>query len=103
MKVLATGIFENCPDPTLSEDYYVSLQKFILSEKHLQSNISDVKFFPTSSRQSSPLRYLHVVSVEIIVKTGKLWEPAPAYIFKHLGKSDWLRGNKTRIILTKIH
>ena len=103
VKVFATGIFENCPDEVLSEDYFASLQKFIFSENHLQSNISDVKFIPTSSRQASPTEYLHVVSVEIIVKTARLWEPARAYIFKHLGKSDWLRGNKTRITLTKIH
>ena len=44
VKVLATGIFENCPDNNLSEDYYESLRKFILSEKHLEENISSVKF-----------------------------------------------------------
>ena len=33
----------------------------------------------------------------------KLWEPPGAYIQKHLGKSDWLKGNKRRITLSKIH
>ena len=100
--VYATGIFENCPDQRLFDEYFESLQKFILSENHLQSNISNVKIVPTSSRQTSHLLYTHAVSVEITVKTEKLWEPPRAYIVKHFGKSDWLRGNKTRIYLTKI-
>ena len=102
VKVYATGIFENCPDQRLFDEYFESLQKFILSENHLQSNISNVKIVPTSSRQTSHLLYTNAVSVEITVKTEKLWEPPRAYIVKHFGKSDWLRGNKTRIYLTKI-
>ena len=35
----AMGVFENCPDDRLSEEYFVSLRKFILSEKHLEDNI----------------------------------------------------------------
>ena len=31
VKVFATGVFENCPDETLSEDYYFSLRKFVCS------------------------------------------------------------------------
>ena len=102
VKVCATGIFENCPDPTLEEDYFVSMKKFILSETHLQSNISNVSIVPISSRLSSPRLYIHTVSVEMTVKTANLWEPPRAYVYKHLGKSDWLRGNKTRITLVKI-
>ena len=102
VKVYATGIFENCPDQRLFDEYFESLQKFILSENHLQSNISNVKIVPISSRQTSHQIYTHAVSVEITVKTEKLWEPPRAYIVKHFGKSDWLRGNKTRIYLTKI-
>ena len=102
VKVHATGLFENCPDPCLSDEYFLSLQKFILSESHLQNNISDVKMAAVSSRQTSPMVYTHTVSVEITVNTEKLWEPPRAYIYKHLGKSEWLRGNKTRISLAKI-
>ena len=32
----------------------------------------------------------------------RLWETPRAYIIKHLGKSDWLCGNKQRIYLTEI-
>ena len=103
VRVFGTAVFENCPDGILSDEYFVSLQKFIFSETHLQSNIADVKFQPGSSRQSSDRQYIHTVAVEIIVKTANLNEPPRAYIFKHLGKSDWLRGNKTRITLEQIH
>ena len=102
VNVNATGVFEDCPDPRLNYEYFLSLQKFILSESHLQNNISDVKMFPVSSRQTSPMMYKHTVSVEIKVKTENLWEPPRAYIYKHLGKSEWLRGNKTKISLVKI-
>ena len=71
VKVCATGIFENCPDL--------------------------VSIVPITSRLSSPRLYIHTVSVEMTVKTANLWEPPRAYVYKHLGKSDWLRGNKTRI------
>ena len=72
VKVFATGIFENCPDYVLDEDYLLSLR----SENHLQSNISDVRTAPLSSRQSGNMLYNHTVSVEMTVKTAKLWEPA---------------------------
>ena len=103
VKVFATGIFENCPDYELHEDYLLSMRKFILSENHLQSNISDVRTAPLSSRQSSSKLYTHTVSVEMTVRTANLLEPPDAYIEKHLGTSDWLRSNKTRITLSKIH
>ena len=31
VKVHATGLFENCPDPCLNDEYFLSLQKFILT------------------------------------------------------------------------
>ena len=102
VKVLATGLFKICPDPSLSDEYFLSLKKFILSESNLQDKISNVKMVPVSSRQTSPMMYMHIVTVEITVKTEKLWEPPRAYVYKHLGKSEWLRKNKTRIFLVKI-
>ena len=103
VKVYATGTFENCPDCELSEDYFASLKKFILSENHLQNNISDIKTVHLTSRQLDNLMFVHTVSVEISVKTAQLGEPPRVYILKHLGNNDWLRGNKTRITLTRIH
>ena len=103
VKVFATGLFENCPDQYLTEDYFVSLRKFILSENHLQNNISDIKTVHLSSRQLSSLMFIHTVSVEISVKTARLWEPPRVYIQKHLANNDWLRSNKTKITLTRIH
>ena len=51
VKLFATGVFENCPDETLSDDYFESRKKFIFSEKHLEENISCVKFAHLSTRQ----------------------------------------------------
>lgn len=102
VKVYATGVFENCPDNTLTEDYYVSLRKFVMSEPHLQDNIASVKMTQLSSRQLGPQLFVHFVKVEISVKTARLWEPPSAYIKKHLANNDWLKGNKTRITLMKI-
>ena len=42
-EVFATAEFENCPDEILSEDYFESLRKFMLSEQHLQNNMQDIK------------------------------------------------------------
>ena len=103
VNVFATVIFENCPDEMLSEDYLVSLKKFILSENHLQKNIKDIKTLHLTSRQLNDQSYFHTVSVEICVKTAHLWEPPRAYIQKHLARNDWLRGNKTRITFDQIH
>ena len=63
MKVLATGIFENCPENNLSGDYYESLRKFILSEKHLEENISSVKFAKLPSRQLGMNQFVHKVKL----------------------------------------
>ena len=103
VKVFATANFENCPDQFLSEDYLESLQKFILSENHLASNISNVKSVNLSSRKLRNHLYVHTACVEMTVKLENLCEAPCAYIYKHLGRSDWLRGNKTRITLTRIH
>ena len=101
VKVTAIGVFESCPDEKLSQDYYESLNKFILSEAHLQENISTVKFHQKSSKQQGEL-FVHLVKVELTVKTAQLCEPPSSYIRKHLAKNDWLKGNKTRITLENI-
>ena len=97
-----SGLFENCPDSNLTDDYYGSLKKFILSEEHLKTNISSVKMAKLSTRQLEPQLYEHSVTVEIVVKTGRLWEPPAVYVRKHLASNDWLKGNKTRITLGRI-
>ena len=102
VKVYATGVFENCPDETLTEDYYVSLRKFVTSETHLQDNIASIKMAQLSSRQLGSQLFVHLVNVEMSVKTARLWEPASVYIKKHLASNDWLKGNKTRITLMNI-
>ena len=102
VKVYATGVFENCPDRTLTEDYYESLRKFATSETHLEDNIASVKMAHLSSRQLGPQLFVHLVNVEITVRTAQLWEPASAYLQKHLSSNDWLKGNKTRITLMNI-
>ena len=98
VKIFATGVFENCPEEKLSEDYFVSLRKFICSETHLENNISGVKFAHLSSRQINR-HFVHSVKVEISVKTDQLCEPPLAYLKKHLASNDWLKSNKTRITL----
>ena len=64
VKVTAIGVFESCPDEKLSQDYYESLNKFILSEAHLQENISTVKIHQMSSKQQGKL-FVHLVKVEL--------------------------------------
>ena len=73
-----------------------------LSETHLEDNIASVKMANMSSRQIGPQLFVHLVNVEISVKTARLWEPAAGYIKKHLARNDWLKGNKTRITLMNI-
>ena len=102
VKVYATGVFENCPDKTLTDDSYVSLRKFVMSETHLEDNIASVKMAQLSSRQLGPQLFVHLVNLEISVRTARLCEPASAYIQKHLASNDWLKGNKTRITLMNI-
>ena len=102
VKVMAIGLFESCPDFELSDDYFASLRKFVLSEAHLQKNIESFKFARLSSRQLGTGLFEHSVKVEILVKTAELWEPPAVYIRKHLATNDWLKGNKTRITLGNI-
>ena len=80
-KVYATGVFENCPDANLSEDYFESLKRFVLSESHLQDNIDGVKIVQLSSRQLGPQLYVHLVNAELVVKTEMLWEPPSIHIW----------------------
>ena len=81
----------------------MSLRKFILSEKHLEDNISSVKFVRTGSRQIAHQQFVHTVNVKMLVKADQLSEPPLTYIKKHLESNDWLKGNKTRITLANIH
>ena len=77
----------------------------MLSEKYLQTNIQDIKTSLLTSRRTNGGLFLHSVAVKIAVRTKNLWEQPKSYIHKHLDKSknDWLRSNKTRITLVKIH
>ena len=105
MTVRATAVFENCPDENLTEDYFGSLQQFVGSEDHLKRNISslNVKTSNLASRESGNGMFTHTLLVDMAVSINNLLEPAQDYVAKHLAKSDWLRGNKTRITLNRIH
>ena len=71
VKVIATGVYEDCPDEHLSEEYYESLRKFVLSENHLQCNINSVKIAQlSSSRQFRSWLYVNTVKVELSFKTA---------------------------------
>jgi hypothetical protein len=58
----------------------MSLRKFMLSENHLASNISNVKTVPLSSRMLRNQLYVHTACVEISVKLENLLEAPCAYI-----------------------
>ena len=72
VKVIGVGVFENCPDENLSEEYFGSLKKFILSESHLQENIANIKILQLSSRQLGEQLFDDSVNVEISVKIASL-------------------------------
>ena len=67
-----------------------------MSESHLQDNIASVKLAQLSSRQLGPQLYVHLVKVELAVKTSRLREPPSVYMRKHLANNKWLKGKKTR-------
>ena len=93
--VHAEAVFQNSPFLNLLQDDLLSLEKFILSEKHLQNNIAKIDFQVITNT---------LVAVKIHVKTSNLWENARPYIWKHLGGENyWTRGNGTKVQLVKIH
>ena len=50
--VYCTAIIENCPDPELDEDYYQSIRRFLVSEQHLEQNVSRAELQYISSGSS---------------------------------------------------
>ena len=101
--VYATAVFEDSPFEMLLQEDYNSLQKFILSEEHLVKNICHLESQNISSRELRSCSFKHTLDIKIHLKCSNLWEPARAYIWTHLGKSDYKHSNGTRIQLVKIH
>ena len=93
--VFGVAHFENLPFNTLTEDDLKSLEKFVLSEKHLEENIVSFDFKVISSLE---------VNLKFSVKTDRLWESPRQYLWKHLGGNNyWDRSNGTRIRIKRIH
>lgn len=102
--VYCTALIENCPDCELTEDYYQSIRRFLVSEEHLVKNISSAELQFISSRLFRSNLYTHTVSIVIYVKTARLWENPASYIRKHLGLTNyWTRSNGTVVKLSRIH
>ena len=98
------GLFENSPNPSLGQDEVDLLHRFILSEDHLVQNVKNVKydFQNTVSRATSRNKFIHMIPVQLDVKTERLWEPAWRYIDKFLVKYVKDRQDGTVIRLAKL-
>ena len=103
--VFGIAAFENCPDECLTDDYLISLKKFLGSEQHLSQNITSVEFSPPSSRCFRTGYFTHTMAIVLHVKTDRLWETPASYIRKHLGfpNNEWSKQNGTVVKLSRIH
>ena len=102
--VYCSATLENCPDSHLNEEYGESIKRFLVSEQHLEQNISSAELQYVSSKSCRNNLYSHTVSIVVYVRTARLWESPASYLRKHLGLTNyWTRSNGTVVRLSRIH
>ena len=99
----AHAIIENSPNSVFVNDEWGSILRFLASKEHLRKNIADVKCCNSTSRELSSGLFSHMVKIEILVRTGSLWETPRSYIWRNIGQDTWERGNSSSVKLTRIH
>ena len=104
ISVYCLATIDKCPDEVLNYEYGNSLKRFLHSEHHLRENIASSELKLLSTRLDNCGKYVHTVSVELRVRTARLWESPSKYIRKHLGLDNyWTRSNGTVVRLSRIH
>jgi len=91
--------FSECPDQTFPEEYYNSLDNFLVSKLH---TVDQIEFkYESCGRQKNKL-FFHKVSVILDVRKNIRRKPAVDYVKEHIGGNDWIKLNKTKVQFTKI-
>ena len=89
--VYCTATVGNCPDSVLTDDYYQSIRRFLVSEEHLMQNISSAELQYVSCSRNN--LHTHTISIVMYVRTARLWESPSSYVRNIGGKNIVLSGD----------
>ena len=98
-----TAVIEDSPFNTLVQEELESLVRFVTSKEHLRINIENIEYIHMSTREFRNNKFKHIVELKLSVRTSSLWESPRSYIWRHIGRDTWTRGNGASINVTKIH
>ena len=98
-----TAVIEDSPFNTFVQEELDSLVRFVTSKEHLRNNIKNIEYVHMSTREFRNNKFKHIVELKLSVRTSSLWESPRSYIWRHIGRDTWTRGNGTSINVTKIH
>ena len=103
MTIHATAVITNSPHEEFTNDEWGSILCFVADKEHMKKNVADVKYGQVTTRIVEKGVSMHMVELEIVVRTEILWESPRAYLWKHIGQDSWERSNGSKIRLTKLH
>ena len=89
VNIYGTACIENSPFECVAQEELDSMMRFIMSKEHLKLIILHVEFSNLSTRQLNGRRFIHIIGLQLSVKTTNLWETPQSYVYRYIGQDTW--------------
>ena len=73
------------------------------SKDHLRRNINKIRLGRIQNFDAGNSKFRHEIEFVFEVNSSYLWESARAYLWKHLGNSEWKLGDGRLLTFVRIH
>ena len=83
--VFCVATLDNCPNDVLDQEYASSIRKCLFDEQHLLDNVHSSKFDHISCRSFRNKKFVHTITIKLMVKKSRIKESPVEYVKKHLG------------------
>ena len=101
--VYGTAILEDSFQSHVENTDVNSIIEVIDSKDHLRRNVEKISLGRLRNYDAGELKYRHEVEFIFTVRSSSLWESPRAYLWKHLGTSEWTLRDGKRLSFVRIH
>ena len=101
--IYGTAVIEDSLQNRIDNEEINSVIEVIDSKDHLRRNIDKISLGRLRNFYEGDSKYRHEIEFVFAVRTSTLWESPRAYLWKHLGTSEWTLRDGRRLSFVKIH
>ena len=102
--VYAQASINSCPHNKLRAEHFKSVESIVMRLDHLRKNIKKIELGSYRTYKGKDEEYFdHDVGYKFWVDESNLWQNTRAYIWKHLGQSEWKLPDGSEVSFSRIH